>query len=160
MRLNPAISKIIAIIMLIVILIIVAAAFMLPSAPTTYTVEYDNPTGTITINSDDFIPEAVWTANISYEDSDGYSHTKFSNLPVALEPDGHSCTVKDDSLINMDNDIYTIELKSATQASLYFSFTVNDHEYTSEEMLAIWICIGLAVLVVALMIIRRLVRGY
>jgi len=164
MRINPAISKIIAIVSFLVIIGIFIFAFASgnSSEQGDYNISYDSKAGVITITLEEALMDGQWSAYVYYETDTG-DEPILKNGTVIPSADRMSFRIidDDDELVNLDNNTYKIDLKSYSgHPTMHFQFTFNGHEFSTMEMVAIGVCITLALVIVVFAVVRRIVRGH
>jgi len=160
------IAKIISLVILIAVIAIFIYAFCFAEpAPKTYDITYDNQEGVITIQLQEEIPPGERIAYIFWEQDDPYPYTKVitDDAKVKISKDLKTIVITDDPgvLVNLDNERYTIRLipVGGTVATLEYEFNVNNHEFSTGEIIGIGIFITIGVLAVAFVVGRRIVRG-
>ncbi len=160
------ISRLISLIVVIAFIIIfIYAAFFTVPEPKGYEMSYDNKEGVITIQLEEAIPDGERTARIYLEPMREYSEREVitEHGMVKLSSDRSNVTVTADStvLVNLENGNYQVYLVPADSSlkTLEFELSVNNHEFSTTDLIGIGICMVLLVLVVAFLILRRLVRG-
>jgi len=155
---NSNAARLIAVVVtLIFITAIVIMMFVLPGGSSNEGIDYDSKAGILVIDSEKGFVQDTWIVDLTYEE-DGKTIVECSGLTGVTSSDHMKCTVTDDKLVNLQNRTYDIKMTSYSEV-LTYSFTVSDHEMTSDELTGIIICIGLFVLVFAIIIVRRIVRG-
>jgi hypothetical protein len=142
-------------------------SFTSDDEPMNYDVIYDSKEGIIVIDLEEAIPEGGWRAAVYYNstDSDGYTEKEYvtKNGSVATSSDRMKVTITDSSgsLVNLTNHTHYIDLYPTTgsQPVQHYHFTVDDHEYSTSELITLALTIALLVVLIAFSIIRRIVRG-
>ena len=164
MNVNPATTKIFVIIGILLLLgVAIFVFFAGESENTHYEISYDSKEGVIAVTLEEALPDGQWTAYIYYETDTGGTRiiTKDGTVTPSSDRMSFKITDDDDVLVNLDNHTYQIDLRSNSgHHDMHFQLTVNDHEFSMLENVAIWICVILAVGIVLFGVIRRIVRGY
>jgi len=156
LRLNPAIIKIIFAVLAVSFLIIMAFIYFNSGdrEKPNYTIEYNSGDGIITIGLNTALQDDEWRARIYYYD-DYDEHTIIKDAKIIVSEDRMKITLKERSLVNLDNNTYHIRLSSDSHGDMEFSFTFNDHQFSTIETVWIGICIVLAVLIIGFVIIKK-----
>ena len=155
---NRNLARLIAVIVtLAIITTIVIVAMVVPGDSSNSGVDYDSKAGTLVIEPDTEFKYDSWVVELAY-DEDGKTIVECSGLTGVVSADHKICTVTDDKLINLQNRHYDISMTSHSEI-LSFSFTVSDHEMTSDEITGIIICVAFFVLIFIIIIVRRIIKG-
>lgn len=165
-RLNPAISKIIAIVLLIVFLAIViwTAFFLEPAESDIEGAAYDGAEGTITVTLKEPLGDGRWVASVYITDSDSNVRYYTTSGIVTPSSDRMSFVITDanGNLTNLPNGTFSVDIYSQSvppHDTMTFSVEVTDHVYSTTEIIIIALAVGFLIFAVALVIIRRIVRG-
>ena len=129
--------------------------------------DYQSKDGTITITLiEGAFEDSTYIANVyqEYSDSDGDDRTDYitHGSTVTLSSDRTSITVTDSSgdLVNMQNHRTIVNVYKLTGTKVAsFEFNVNDHEYSTSELMTIAVVIILVVALFAYAIVKRIVKG-
>ena len=159
-----ALSRLIALIILAIIIVAAVVVALLPSDPTNYEISYDSKKGIITATLEEPLPSGAWYCVITYENNTGDDttiETITNSGIVGITSDRLTVDVytEPNVLINLKNGTYHLYLKSSS-STIQMDMKVTDHEDTPEESLGKWIAIVFVIVVIALVIVRRIVRGH
>jgi beta-lactam-binding protein with PASTA domain len=162
---NRTLSRLVALVFVLIFVTAIVIVMMLPSSPQSYELSYDNKEGVITATLEEPLPSGKWTCEILYEkETADYTKTvviaEDANVNPSVDRTVLRITTDPNVLINLSNGSYDLYLKSSGQDTIHMAMDVNDHEMTDDETLGMWLAIGLMVVLLVFVIVRRIVRGH
>lgn len=148
---------------IIIIAIAVWAIFFLDSDENRAEVTYDSEGGIISIEFEDPLADAAWTARVTYETTSSsgsiIEHVVIDDAPAVLSTDLRTATITDPSLVNLENWRYDVLLTAPGQHSHELWFEATGHVFTTEEIVVIVLVVLLFVAVLGFLIARRIIFG-
>ena len=158
---SSGMSKVLIVVTMAIILIVTLTVFLLPSGDNPDgKASYDRAEGIVTLAFEEPLIDAAWTADVYYERSDTGSRAYVvKDVPVVLSSDKMNATIVDLSLINLQNDIYYLEVSAPSQTVRSISFLVTDHEYSGDDIAVMALASLFFIIAIGFLVVRRLIFG-